>query len=902
MSTKTAPRKLSARATKRVATAKPNVQVVPDEPQQKSIVPSPPIQFSLSSIQSYQYIINQLLYCNIPYHNQLVWTNHYTYTIKYNLVIPNEYVDIIKFSSDTLGTGILQPLDTVTIDYILCVDQIHKYKIYINLLVQSIYENINITPVDTVEHIKLQFTCSTNPINLMIPNTTTTPNTKLADMEYGVVQLNQLCSKSIIIHNNTPNTLHLLCNKLPHTNSIQIDCQNDIVIPGNSDIVYDIVLQARQLSSIDALKLIEFVSYNTILYTLTISCTISSPALQVTDVYIDNINKYIQYKKNDLYSILSINQLNKQLCDINTAHSQTQHRGIDQWNSLPAPPITLNLGVHRHNINDITHHTYIQFTNSSAIPIDTSIQHMYDVNLTIPQWATNDALQVYNSIELYYKMLYLYKIFSVSMIDRSNNSIVPLTHTVSIAAHSTLTLVISYNTRYIGEHNLPLLLTVNNSKQIKLMCCGTTVPQLPKLITLTMYNPHFNYHCSSADPFLHELHSTEIGLSLEDTPIQYITLYNDTDTTQSITIDTDALTQLANDNYHFDIITLLCTSAIVHSYSYTQIPVKFRPLELKSYTVELQLIHHHDSNAVQSLYVRGTGTLPNDISVTTALPAANTVIQLTDTLCVPSDNLLYFHQIPIDTISKQTITLSNPTASIVFYSLLATDSVLSGHYSITVHQPYGRIQPASSVDVVIEMNSGCTAQYIDTALQLISSLHSRDPSDCNPINSLTAQLDHNLLNATQQLSLQQQRMTMTLNNRKQLYTTHPYSKTYEYNDNEQLLLNQLDSVQRNTILNLNDDIRLNQIVFHHHHQRDQYKQLISIAGSIVSCSKQTDVVDVQQKNINQAEMNKQWLYDRINNQLNDMYDSIHVISTNDIEQCRSMSLFVPQIEHQTINV
>lgn len=220
-----------------------------------------------------------------------------------------------------------------------------------------------------------------------------------------------------------------------------------------------------------------------------------------------------------------------------------------------------------------------------------------------------------------------------------------------------MTVVVKYKHTRVAVDSLSVVLNVAGGSGLPLRFLGNTLNRGVGFVDLEWHHV--------------ELAPLPIGVQLP--PVQYVTAVNRGDSPIRVSVNKSGFEALADENYGFAIMQ--CgggDSVMVDPGANLVLPVRFQPMEAKSYSAQIE-IQAGDATNVESVTVFGRGYDPRDGSVPTYVPTAvpadpfrgSTAGRVATLLCEALD----FGVVALNSISHRMLCIQNTSAnghSIVF--------------------------------------------------------------------------------------------------------------------------------------------------------------------------------------------------------------------------------------------
>jgi hypothetical protein len=231
---------------------------------------------------------------------------------------------------------------------------------------------------------------------------------------------------------------------------------------------------------------------------------------------------------------------------------------------------------------------FLRLQNTSQLPVEWLVRFPEDMDVVMDHWAdtgdpTND--------ERWQQAIADHDLFQVEPRDGR------------LQPGQACVLQISYFHKFVGLHELPVILQVKRGKQMCLHLTGATPATLPPAFTLS-YMEAMETEESTA--MCYSLEDVPLGLEATDVPIQTFPLINHTNVPLSYRIDTSAIAATTDANFDVAVWQCLEEEGIVQPNATAHFPIVFRPLEAKAYNLPLY-IHVPGSSIPQMVVLRATG-------------------------------------------------------------------------------------------------------------------------------------------------------------------------------------------------------------------------------------------------------------------------------------------------------
>lgn len=401
--------------------------------------------------------------------------------------------------------------------------------------------------------------------------------------------------------------------------------------------------------------------------------------LQIADA------RCVYQQKSQLWRQMSIGKINDALLQPVDAKDR-QMRALSFDDSLAAlAPIACNLGVDVFHAAPIRVH--IALANNGSSRVDFRFRFPIDNEIPKEPWHA-DQRGLDDPI--------------ANVVDRGLFDISPRSGCVEAGDQTIITF--TYFHSDVGTHQLPVILRVEEGRQVLLQLSATTIEPGKK---------HLLFHHDSR----HELVPVAIG-DLEP-PIQYTEVQNLSATSANYSIDESTLTSLKDANYDFPILQCLNPRGVIPPMSSLLLSWFFRPLEAKAYEAAINVsVEGGDS---YNFTIAGKGYHPKHISKNEICSIYETMFPMprVPTLVHPSlplrlsTDVLCFGPVPFHSFHRRHVALTNSHDEDTF--IFEWRSVLQhGDQIFEVEPPRGVIEPGVTVHFCITLYTGSFSHIIDT--------------------------------------------------------------------------------------------------------------------------------------------------------------------------------------------
>jgi hypothetical protein len=401
-------------------------------------------------------------------------------------------------------------------------------------------------------------------------------NSKPHQIEFGFVRIHSTATSTLSISNKSDSQMHFLLQPADRSLKLLQFSPTDDVLPPRSSREVEVRFtphESGQVSDGILCSLLNETVYQQAgaqkdIASLTIKasanriCTVTGigcfPHLSIVDIFSP------KYSRQHTWAHSDVNLINTELdqlgCDslADDLKSFSIDFGLDV---VDAEPSVIN----------------IAFKNVGHIAFSFSINFPNDVNIDPEYWALPDEV---DPNQLKQDQIMQAKLFRVSE------------KKFSLEPGEVTTVTFIYLHKFLESHQLPVVLSVQNGRIIRLVLKGVTLdPTVPYLV------PDTNHL---------QLQSVPIGAM--DPPIQMLRVFNASLTDADYRIDLTQIQEVAETNHNFNIIRALNPTGVIKARSDGYIRFVFKPLEPKDYEVSILCLVSNGNNFSFMLSGRGIHT------------------------------------------------------------------------------------------------------------------------------------------------------------------------------------------------------------------------------------------------------------------------------------------------------
>ncbi len=316
------------------------------------------------------------------------------------------------------------------------------------------------------------------------------------------------------------------------------------------------------------------------------------PQLRVRDAVM------IGSERAESWAKLSLDALNRELAgpltpleqDLNARRKNSEFfRAMDVAGQLRQFDFDFGVGK-RNKRSEIA---YVELYNPGYFATEWTLLFPDDADMEPEKWA---SMQPASGDDLVRTAIVTKKVFTTSA---KSGTLLP--------GQST-TVQVCYNHIFVGRHRLPLVLRVNNGKQVTLNLVGETLASFPTRLTML--------DCATNKV----LAPVPIGLTLPtdavrdealpEAPVQTYDLINKSINPLNYRVDTSNLDRLRAMSYGVDVFTVENPEGVVPPQGRALLRVRFRPVEARGYHVELPIRVSEAPAIVETVLFSGRGVDP----------------------------------------------------------------------------------------------------------------------------------------------------------------------------------------------------------------------------------------------------------------------------------------------------
>jgi hypothetical protein len=390
-----------------------------------------------------------------------------------------------------------------------------------------------------------------------------------------------------------------------------------------------------------------FVTSQNLYYLATITAKGVHPVMAVTDIRSESISKTI------LWQLFSLDRFNELLGQSSKDPNAFVEQAIDN-DKVPTDEPNVNLETLSADLNYDFGATSvgskptllkIALQNTGVVPVDWAFNFPNDFDIKVERWADPGELTEEQAKRNF-------------ILDNNIFYISPKSG--KLAPGEMVHILMSYSHEFAGPHRLPVVFRLRNGnskagKEILINLIGYSVPFSQKFLHLQSINHQFS----------------PITIGTQHPPVQYYRLMNRCSSPLHYKIDTETINQLNQENYNFEILKLLNTEGVIQPGEMEYLQFIFNPLEVKEYELDIPIIVNNGKRRMITIRGRGINASPDldknkfeDPRVLQeSIPLTPTLPPLVHPVASISLERIDFGHVPVQTIMRQVVTVTNITSN-----------------------------------------------------------------------------------------------------------------------------------------------------------------------------------------------------------------------------------------------
>lgn len=521
-------------------------------------------------------------------------------------------------------------------------------------------------------------------------------NSKPTSIDFGFVRINSAAVSTLSISNHSDSQMHFLLQSSSPQKLLQFSPADDVLPPRSSrevevrftpkcpgdvtdsilcsllnESIYQQDCAGGKKKSIE--KLIVKSSVSEICKVSGIGCF---PHLSIVDVFSQ------KYSRSLIWENSSCNAINDEmnLLGCNSLTDDLKQFVVDfGFDTVDAEPTSIS----------------IRFKNVGHIAFNFSINFPNDVSIDPEYWALPDEI---DPNQLKQDQIMQAKLFRVSE------------KKFHLEPNESCNVTFTYSHKFIESHQLPVVLSVQNGRIIRLLLKGTTLdPSLPYLVN---YRP------------IVDLQPVPIG-SMQPA-VQLMQIFNASLTEADFRIDLTQVQECNETNHNFEIFKCLNPLGTVKPRTFANIQWIFKPLEAIQYEVSILCVVSNGNSFTVTLRGRGVHTDQEECTVTwETAPPKSLVIEDASPVKI-SEQYLMFGDMPVFASKDRVIYVTNTSRlPLTFNTDLQSDCV-------RLDPDNGTLEPGECRKMLLTINAPQNPMIFASAIPLyFSEPHTsvqRDPT------------------------------------------------------------------------------------------------------------------------------------------------------------------------------
>jgi len=505
-------------------------------------------------------------------------------------------------------------------------------------------------------------------------------NSKPQSIDFGFVRINSDAVSTLSISNHSDSQMHFLLQSASPQKLLQFSPADDVLPPRSSreievhftprspgevtdsilcSLLNESVYQQEGGGKKSFEKSVVKSSASEICSIRGIGCF---PHLSIVDVFSPKYSRALVWENG------SCNAINEEL-------------NLLGWNSLTDDLKTFYVDFGFDTIDSEPTQIYLRFQNVGHIAFSFSINFPNDVSIDPEYWALPDEI---DPNQLKQDQIMQAKLFKVSE------------KKFHLGPNSSCDVCFTYSHKFIESHQLPIVLSVQNGRIIRLILKGTTLdPSIPYLVN---YKPVF------------ELQSVPIGCI--DPPIQLMHIFNASHTEADFRIDLTQVQETNEVNHNFDIFRCLTPIGNIKPRSHGTIQWAFKPLEAIDYEVSILCIVSNGNSFTVTLKGRGAHPSNEDCEVIWQKSPPKTLMINHVTPVIVSEQYLMFGDIPVFSKTDRIVFIKNNGQKMLNFEAEITSDI------IKVNPKKWVLSPGQSQKLIVGVQAPSNPLIFETSIPL----------------------------------------------------------------------------------------------------------------------------------------------------------------------------------------
>lgn len=544
-------------------------------------------------------------------------------------------------------------------------------------------------------------------------------NSKPQFIDFGFVRINSAATSTLSISNHSDSQMHFLLQPknrqlkllqfspaddvLPPRSSREVEVRFTPHSPGEiSDSILCSLLNESVYQQAGKDKEKSFAQF-TIKSSASEICTVKGigcfPHLSIIDIFSPKYSRAITWMHSDVNSINE--ELNILGCD-----------------SLADELKEFVIDFGEDTVGSDPSYIHIRFKNIGHIAFNFSINFPNDVSIDPEYWALPDEI---DPDQLKQDQIMQAKLFRVSE------------KKFHLEPGDSINVSFSYLHKFIESHQLPVVLSIQNGRIIRLILRGITLdPTVPHII------PDINSF---------ELQPVPIGAI--DPPIQMLRIFNPSAVDADYRIDLTQVQEVSETNHNFEIFRCLNPYGAIKARSNSFIQFIFKPLEAIDYDVSILCLVSNGNSFTVTLKGRGVHIDHDECNVSWPIfPPKSLIIQEVSPIIL-SEQFVDFGDLPVFAHTNRMIFMNNVSDHVLEYE---ADIPMD---SIKIEPRKGSIEPGSQLLITLSIYSPDVPTIMSASIPITfkepltevqrTALHSRDGDDIEEIIAADPPINSNML-------------------------------------------------------------------------------------------------------------------------------------------------------------
>mmetsp|Transcript_36466 Transcript_36466/g.71614 ORF Transcript_36466/g.71614 Transcript_36466/m.71614 type:complete len:1880 (+) Transcript_36466:91-5730(+) len=367
---------------------------------------------------------------------------------------------------------------------------------------------------------------------------------------------------------------------------------------------------------------------------------------------------------------------------------------------------------------------FMKVENVGLLDVNWSVSFPEDMDVRIDYWAdTGDPTKQER--------------WQQAIVDRDLFLVHP--RTGFLKAGESAVVQLTYFHKYLGVHELPIILQIAKGKKVVFNLIGRTLKNFPPVFDLTPFPKTRSFvsdgRSTPGSPLItltHKLESVMLNLKKDEIPVQLVPLTNHSKEEIQYQVDLDTLREAAAENFGMDVWKCLNPSGVIGPNQVGYLRLIFAPLEAKEYSLQLMINFPaaHVKQDSQEVTITGSGFVLDDNStynpeifeIATDDAIKSTSFPLYQSITCPgqlarvSNDILCFGDLPRFAMSHIVLTLESLCDTPCRFQWPNLSEDLNETVALTFEPSSGTLQPRQKMLIRVKLAAGATPIVFDRDL------------------------------------------------------------------------------------------------------------------------------------------------------------------------------------------